>query len=278
MYKHWSYNPTRETYTGTHEIAEHLPPGLYHIGLNNWGDPQATKENLKDDVLCPFQEGPMKPIVEEIGQFWESGDHYKNLGVTHKRGVLLHGPAGCGKTGIVSVLIRDIIQRKGLAVMVHNVEMFQKAIPLLRQIEDDRKILAIIEDIDAVCQYDEEELLEVMDGSSSLGHGLLFLATTNYLDQIPVRIRCRPSRIDTLIEVPFPDSKLRYEYLKFLCSNGFQKSDEELASWADRTEGFSLATLKELVISVVIYKRTVEESIERLQGLSSQTDADEDDE
>lgn len=276
MYKHWSYNPTRETFTGTHEIAEHLPPGLYHIGLNHWGDPQASKEKLKDDVLCPFQEGPMKPIVDEVGQFWESGDHYKSLGVTHKRGVLLHGPAGCGKTGIVSVLIQDIIRRKGLAVMMHNVEQFQKAIPLLRQIEEERKILAIIEDIDDVCEYDEEELLEVMDGSSSLGHGLMFLATTNHLDRIPVRVRCRPSRIDTLIEVPLPDVKQRHEYLKFLCSNGFNKSDEELADWAERTNKFSLASLKELVISVIIYKRTIDESIDRLKGLSSQKDKQED--
>lgn len=271
-FQNWSFNPTRNTYTGIYETAEHLPPGLYQVHVDNWGNPNAVQQHLKDDVLHSFKHGPMKNILDEVSEFWDSGDHYKSLGVTHKRGILLHGPAGCGKTGIVAGLIDDIIRRKGIAVQVPNIENFQAAIPLIRQVEKTRSILAVIEDIENICQYDEEELLEVMDGASSLGHGLLFLATTNHLKKIPVRVRCRPSRIDTLIEVPLPTAAQRLEYLKFICRDGFKRSETELKTWASKSKGFSLATLKELVISQVIYKRTLEETVERLKGLSAEKD------
>jgi len=268
-FKQWSHNTSRDVYTGTHETVDQLPSGLYHFKTDNWGNPLANRKQQKDERLCEFRNGPAHEIVEEIRRFWSTGEHYKNLGVTHKRGVLLHGPPGCGKTGIVQLVIRDTIERKGVVTFISGVDHFRSCMPLLRQIEPGRPVLGVIEDIERICEYgEEEELLELMDGSTSMGHGILFLATTNNLDEVPKRIRCRPSRIDTLLEIGQPGKPQRQEYLEFVAGqSSFDVPAETLATWASQTEGFSLAALKELLISVVVFQKTSDEAIARIREL-----------
>jgi len=265
MFKFWRYDDSRKQYSGTQEVLESLPSGMYTINLNNWGEPQAQHRDLRTDDLLTFQNGPMIPVLEEIKRFWDSKDKYKRLGVAHKRGVLFHGPHGCGKTAIVSKIIQHTIAHNGLVFDVEDPEHFQDAIPLLRQIEKERPIVSIFEDIEQMADYDEETMLEIMDGSSSLGDNILFIATTNKLDKVPPRIKCRPSRIDTLIEVGLPEPVQRLEYLRFL---GIKFEFVPPDGWADITDGFSLAQLKELIIAMVIYDKKLEESVERLKQLN----------
>jgi len=267
MFKRWGFSETHNQYTGIGDIADKLPAGMYEFSTSMRGEPVATRKDLKDDSLHEFDFGPMKPIIEEIGGFWNSAGHYKKLGVTHKRGILLYGPAGCGKTAILQAAIKDVIVRGGVAVNARSIEPFKEAIPLFRQIEDGRPVLAVIEDLDQACEYNEEEFLEVMDGATSIGHGVLFLATTNHLEKIPVRISHRPSRIDTLIEVPFPVEQQRLEYLRFIASGELKIPDDVLRKIAKQTKDFSLAALKEFVISTVVYKRDAAGTIARLKAL-----------
>lgn len=267
MFKNWNFNPTSNVYTGCYEIRDRIPAGLYKLQVSSWGEPQAIGSSLKEDVVFSFESGPMHSVLEEVRKFWDNAERYRQLGVTHKRGILLHGPAGCGKTGIVSAVIHNIIDRDGLALTINSVDSFRKAVPLFRQIEPDRKLLVVIEDIESLLEYEEEELLEVMDGASSLGNGILFLATTNYLDKVPPRIKCRPSRIDTVLEIPMPDEQLRYEYLQRICSGKFEQPELTLINWAKSTEGLSLACLKELVLSKVVYGLNTEDAIQRLKDL-----------
>ena len=68
----------------------------------------------------------------------------------------------------------------------------------------------------------------------------------------------------------------------FLLSN--QNSDNAIEinktakSWAKKTTGFSFAQLKELIISVHIYEKDVNESIERLRELCETDEEEGDDE
>jgi ATP-dependent 26S proteasome regulatory subunit len=272
MFKFWSYSPTHNQYVGIHETASTLPPGLYKLSLDMFGAPVAKQLDLRKDVMKTFQNGPLAKVVVEVDKFWANADHYSRLGVSHKRGILLYGPPGCGKTGIISVLIEKTIADKGIAIQIgdsRELEHMKQGISLVRQIETGRPILVIIEDIETLVDYDEETLLEVMDGASSMGNGVLFVATTNYLKKIPARIRCRPSRIDTLIEIGLPTQDQRQEYLTFLFSNTKEEKKlvKQIGEWASDTKGLSLAALKEFVISIQIYGKTPKDAIAVLKEM-----------
>jgi hypothetical protein len=271
MFKCWSYNPAQKNYTGSYETADHLPSGLYTIGINYYQEPTATKLDLRQDAMMRFQSGPLEKVLIEIDKFWSSKDHYKKLGFSHKRGILLHGPHGCGKTGIISVVIDNMLKRNGLVFQVNEMNGFGKGVVAASQIENGRPMLALLEDLEKIIDDgEEEELLESMDGASSIGDGILFLATTNHLNKIPARVRCRPSRIDTVIEIGFPDTKQRFEYLRFLLPA--PEKTQLVRELVAATNRFSLAALKELVISLEVYGKDPKQSIDNLRELSSVKD------
>lgn len=271
MFQCWSHDVTNDVYYGTGTTVDRLPAGYYALYRDDYrGCPAAKRLEPRKDEILPFAAGPLKGVLEEARRFWASAEHYRDLGVSHKRGILLHGPHGCGKTGIISCLIEETVREGGLAVQVNDVESFTNGLPLARQVENGRRILVILEDLEHFLPHDEEEILEMMDGTSSPGDGLLFVATTNKLKDIPPRIRCRPSRIDTLIEIGHPRKELRQEYLKFLLSkNGARAKAKEIDDLVSRSDGFSLAQLKELVVSVRVYGKTVKESVARLSELKN---------
>lgn len=282
MFNNWSYDPTRQTYVGIFETSQHLPSGFYEIETTTYNEPKAKVLDRPSDTIFFFENGPMQQAIREISDFYAKGDRYRQLGVSHKRGIMLYGPAGCGKTKIVAHAIDEAIKLGGLAIRMDSIYDFSEAIPLLRQIEPGRPILTIMEDLEQFCDRSEEEVLEVMDGASTVGDNMLFLTTTNHINKIPVRLRCRPSRIDTLIEIGLPTEAHRYEYLNYLLTNANANAKETLRvktarQWAHLTPHFSLAQLKELVISVHVYEKDVNESIERLRALCETTDDEKED-
>lgn len=263
-YTLWSHQEDTKHYTGTGRVADSVPAGMYSLSEGDYGEPILQEVELKEDDLYTFSNGPMPGLLKEIDKFWESRSRYNELGVTHKRGLLMHGPPGCGKSGILAKLIQDVVESGGIAIKF-NLGAHEN-LPKVRQIEgDNRRVLIVFEDVDSICGSGRENLLlEMLDGTSSMGANFLFAGTTNFLGAIPPRIRCRPSRIDTLLEVPHPCKQQRREYLDFICTDGFKRKKKELDHWADETEGFSLAALKEVVLSVAIYEVAFSEVKNRL--------------
>lgn len=72
----------------------------------------------------------------------------------------------------------------------------------------------------------------------------------------------RPSRIDRVLEIRAPDAEARSAYLKRL-----GLTDAEAAQILPHTEGLSMAHLKEVVISVMGFGRSPEETGTRLRSL-----------
>src|SRR5687767_1807390 len=135
MYKNWAYNETHKAYVGTYDIVKRLPAGYYRASTDSWENPLFSKLDSTTEDIFLFENGPMKQIINEIDSFWKAIDRYAKMGVAHKRGFLLHGKPGCGKSGIISYLIQHLVDNDGIAIQVHDVGEATNAIKLMRQIE-----------------------------------------------------------------------------------------------------------------------------------------------
>lgn len=241
-----------------------LPPGVYKITLNREGYTVNTC-NISTDELYKFNEDTTVNVLNEIKDFWAKSDLYKKHNFVHKRGLLLQGPPGCGKTSVINLLIKEIIKLKGLVFIVNTINDFSVLSDALssvvRTIEPETPIITIIEDIDQLITTNGNDapFLDFLDGKYSINHHLVILTSNNTESLSSALIR--PSRVDMLISLKNPNATTRYEYLQ---KKGFPK--DQLQECVDKTEDFSFAQLKEIFVGVVILGKKIDTVIDQLKN------------
>ena len=245
-------------------IHEKLPPGVYKMEMveRDW---QAHKINVNTDELYAFPSDCTSDILSEVSDFWNKQDVYKQFNIAHKRGILLCGAPGCGKTSIIQLLVKQIVtDMNGLVFVASSPSEFTGLAHMLsntiRQIEKDRPIITIIEDVDQLITAlgGDACILDFLDGSTSIENHLVILTSNNTTDLTDAILR--PSRIDLIYEIPNPTSEVRREYFKRK-----EVDPEVLTELTNLTEGFSFAELKEVFIAVKVLGKTITETIQRIK-------------
>ena len=265
QYYHWSkrngvYRPVGHT-------QDQVPAGIYEIDNDNSGW-FLTKVKFPSDNLLRLPGMPIDYILGQIDTFWTREELFKQTGLLHKRGILMYGPAGCGKTSIIRLLCDDIVhKRNGIVVMVTNCRLAETALGGIRQIEPRRPILTIIEDIETFMGQSDESssaraLLALLDGETQVDH-VVHLATTNKPDLLEDRIVKRPGRFDLVIGLNHPVADARKAYLYNILKD--HVTEEELQAMVDETEGLGLAHLRELVVASYCLGLDRKETLARLK-------------
>lgn len=245
----------------THGI---LPPGAYSCVLNQYGEPQLVSKDLQVDDLIDFADSLPSQILREIDNFWTLGDKFRRYGYLHRRGYLLYGPQGSGKSSVVHQVVHRIIKSGHVAVFCEHPGLLTRAMEVFRKIEKDRPVICLFEDIDAVIEiHGDSELLQWLDGSQQIDK-VINIATTNYPERLDRRIVSRPRRFDRIIKIEAPDEHIRRLYFTNKLPD-FNK--EEVDRWVELTADLSFAALAELVISVQCLGNSLEDSIEVLSQL-----------
>lgn len=262
---------------GCEQAIYNMPAGQYicirsdHAGF---GFQQVSKST---DVLMHLPDTASEDVINSMKHFWSREEAFRDYGFLWKRGILLYGPPGSGKTATVT-LISDYIQNEldGICIFVQQPGLAAKCLALLREIEPTRLLVCILEDIDSIIdQYGEPDLLALMDGETQLDN-IVFVATTNYPERLDKRFVNRPSRFDIIRKIDMPSADARSVYLR----NKLPEIDEDtLVLWVKETNGYSIAHLKEVIVSVYCLDNTFESTIKRLnkmidQKLSSDHDED----
>jgi len=239
-----------------------LPPGLYSCDMDSNG---LYFRKLKVDTtdLIRFPGSMPEEIIKEFSGFWAKKALYQERGEPHKRGFLLWGPPGGGKSCTVSLITKDFIENGNIVIQFSMVTM--EGLARLRSIEPDRKVMIVIEDIDSFLEYNdvEQKLLQFLDGDRQYSN-LVVIATTNFPEALGDRIINRPSRFDRVAEVSMPTKEDRQLYLE---AKAKSTSKDELAKWVSDTEDWTLAHLKELIAAVEIYDLSYGETIRRINEM-----------
>ena len=226
--------------------------------------------NLDELIKMPNEEG--NKVLEGIKNFWGKKDKFKEYGYAYKRGILLYGIPGGGKTSIINLLCKDLVEKMNGVVFSlssdTDLTLYRTFMPeIYRVIEPTRPIICVIEDIDGLCQDKSVEttLLNVLDGIEQL-ENVVYIATTNYTERLSERILNRPNRFDIRMEVKSPNDECRKMYFE----HKIGKEDLEgidISEWVDKTRGMSMAHLGEVIKSVLILGNTFEETIANLNQM-----------
>jgi AAA+ superfamily predicted ATPase len=244
-----------------------LPAGAYVCTLNQYGEPQLLAKDLQVDDLIDFANSLPAQILAEIENFWSLGDKFQRYGYLHRRGYLLYGPQGSGKSSVVHQVIHRIIKAGHVAVFCEHPGVLTRSMELFRKIESDRPLVCMFEDIDAVIEiHGDSELLQWLDGSHQINK-VINIATTNYPERLDRRIVSRPRRFDRIIKIEAPAAHIRDTYLARKLP---ELEPAERARWVALTEGLSFAALAELVISVACLGNSLEDTVGVLRSLDDQ--------
>ncbi len=196
-------------------------------------------------------------IRDDFNAFLQSEDRYNRLGISWRRGALLIGPPGNGKTHCVRALVKELsvssLYVQSLSHQYYTPEqMWHQVFDRARGL---RPCVLVLEDLDSlVTDENRSFFLNQLDGFEQ-NHGLIVLATTNHPDRIDSAIIDRPSRFDRKYHFNLPDLDERNVYLKNWqeqLASETNWSSVEVEPIAIACEGFSFAYLKELVISSVM--------------------------
>ena len=248
--------------------ARQLPAAAYGCSLNQYGDVQLITRDLQVDDLIDFVDSLPAKILNEIENFWSLGELFSKHGYLHRRGYLLYGPQGSGKSSVVHQVVHRIIKAGHVAVFCEHPGFLTRAMEVFRKIEPDRPVVCLFEDIDAIIEiHGDSELLQWLDGSHQINK-VINIATTNYPERLDRRIVSRPRRFDRIIKIEAPTESIREAYLlkklPDLAKNG------QLAHWVQLTDGLSFAAMAELVISVACLGNNLDETIALLRMLDEQ--------
>jgi predicted AAA+ superfamily ATPase len=262
-----------DEYVPSYSTIQQVPAGIYEVVWNSsLSNFTLKKQPFKTDELYHLPSPEITDILTDINNFWERQHKYKQYNFIHKRGILMYGDPGCGKSGIIQLISQKLIERNGIVINVkdqEDLESFSSFIGTFRKVEPNRFIVVILEDIDSIAGesgYQTSKLLNILDGVKQI-EGVVYIATTNYPEKLQERITNRPSRFDRRYKVELPNADIRRTYIKNKLTDN-DLSGINIEEWVEKTEGMSLSHLKEVVISVIVMGRTFEETIINLEGLS----------
>jgi hypothetical protein len=165
------------------------------------------------DELMRLPDSASEEIYQNIETFWTKESHFRSFGFLWKRGILLWGPAGSGKTSTLQLISQSIVDKGGLSVYVTHPAITAQGLSIFRRIEPDRPCVVMLEDLDAmISTHGEHEVLALLDGELQIDN-VVFIATTNYPERLDKRIVNRPSRFDIVKLIGMPNAEAREMYL-----------------------------------------------------------------
>ena len=215
----------------------------------------AIKSSSFDNLILPPELD--RELRDDLDHFLASRAVYERYGIPWKRGILLMGPPGNGKTHTVKALInranipclyvKSFKERYG-SEHGNMRKVFERA-------RETTPCLLIFEDLDTLLTEENRSFfLNEIDGFEA-NTGVIVVATTNHAERLDPAIIDRPSRFDRKYHFDLPALTERTRYLtdwNDRVEPDLHLDETAIAAVAEATDGFSFAYLKELCLSAMM--------------------------
>jgi transitional endoplasmic reticulum ATPase len=185
---------------------------------------------------------------------------FQRLGIEPPKGVLLHGPPGCGKTLLARAVANEseanFFSINGPEIMSKFYgESEARLREIFQQAQQNAPSIIFIDELDAIAPKREEvtgeverrvvaQLLALMDGLSGRGN-VIVIGATNRPGALDPALR-RPGRFDREIEIGVPDKKGRYEIVQIHTRGMPLAEDVDLKKLSEMTHGYTGADVSAL--------------------------------
>ncbi len=219
---------------------------------------EVTRRTTYEDIGGLHEE--IQRIREMVELPLRHPEIFQRLGIDPPKGVLLHGPPGCGKTLLARAVANEsdanFFAINGPEIMS---KFYGESEARLRKIFQDAEknapSIIFIDEIDAIAPKRGEvtgeverrvvaQLLASMDGLKSRGN-VIVIGATNRPDALDPALR-RPGRFDREIEIGIPDRAGRLEILQIHTRGMPLAEDVDLKKLAEITHGYTGADLAAL--------------------------------
>jgi transitional endoplasmic reticulum ATPase len=247
------------------KVENTLPRGP--VLINPTTDLVIGKAEVKERarMAVPYEDiGGLKPQLHRIREMIELPLRYpeifERLGIDAPKGVLLHGPPGCGKTLIARAIAHET-EAQFFAVsgpeIIH--KFYGESEAHLRKVFDEATrqgpSIIFLDEIDAIAPRREQvagevekrvvaQLLALMDGLNQR-QNVIVIGATNIPNALDPALR-RPGRFDREIAIPIPDRRGRLDILEIHSRGMPLQPDVDMNRLAEITHGFVGADLEAL--------------------------------
>lgn len=234
-----------------------LPNGIYVVDSTSTGLILRPYSGAIDDyVALPHS---VERLPEDMEKFFNNRSSYEKLGLRHKRGALVYGSPGNGKTLRIMKCAEEFVKMHDCYVFtlsgsIRTVDFLQYLVPV---IASGKNNIVIMEEITERAHNDLQATLRFLDGDTSWNNSYI-IATTNTPERLPANLIDRPGRFDILLEVEDPDDAVRKMYIEHF----FGSASTEIVK---ETKGYSIAYIREMIIRSKLDGIPIEDTVKNMK-------------